>query len=77
MGDPQRRAEETAVNPIEKTRGFLTEVVTEMKRSSWPTRKELVDSTIVVIVSMVLLGVFVALADMVFLKIIGLLTGTA
>ena len=55
-------------------RDFLGEVTAELKKSSWPTRKELVDSTIVVIITILVLGMFVALADVVFLRIIGLLT---
>ena len=50
------------------------EVWVELKKSSWPTRKELVDSTIVVIVTILVLGIFVALADLVFLRIVALLT---
>jgi preprotein translocase subunit SecE len=50
------------------------EVWTELKKSSWPTRKELIDSTIVVIVTILVLGIFVALADLVFLRIVALLT---
>ena len=46
----------------------------ELKKSSWPTRKELVDSTIVVIVTVLILGMFVALADVVFLRVIAFLT---
>ena len=61
-------------NPLLKMRDFVTEVVAELKKSSWPTRKELVDSTIVVIITVLILGVFVALADVVFLKIIAYLT---
>ena len=61
-------------NPFLKARDFVVEVWAELKKSSWPTRKELVDSTIVVIVTVLILGVFVALADMVFLKIIAFLT---
>ena len=52
------------------------EVWVELKKSSWPTRKELVDSTIVVIVTILVLGIFVALADLVFLRIVALLTRT-
>jgi len=63
-------------NIVLRTREFLAEVMLELKRSSWPTRKELVDSTIVVIISVLLLGLFVAGADWVFLRIIRLLTGT-
>ena len=53
---------------------FVIEVWAELKKSSWPTRKELVDSTIVVIITIVVLGIFVALADLVFLRIVALLT---
>ena len=61
-------------NPFLTVRDFLNEVGAELKKSSWPTRKELVDSTMVVIVTVLILGVFVAAADVIFLKVIGLLT---
>jgi len=60
-------------NPFVKIRTFSSEVVDELKKSSWPTRPELVGSTIVVIVTMLVLGVFVALADVVLVKVVGLL----
>jgi len=55
-------------------RDFLVEVTAELKKSSWPTRKELIDSTLVVIITVLILGVFVALADLVFLRAIAFLT---
>jgi preprotein translocase subunit SecE len=61
-------------NPFLRVRDFLAEVMVELKKSSWPTRKELVDSTLVVIVTVLILGIFVALADLVFLRIIAFLT---
>ena len=61
-------------NPFLKVQEFVVEVWVELKKSSWPTRKELIDSTIVVIVTILVLGVFVALADLVFLRIVALLT---
>ena len=64
-------------NLIVKTQTFFAEVVTELKKSAWPTRKELLDSTLVVIVTMLVLGIFVAVADLVFVKIIGILTKSA
>ena len=60
-------------NPFVKIRSFVSEVIAELKKSAWPTRKELVDSTLVVIVTMLVLGIFVALADVVLLKIVGML----
>ncbi len=61
-------------NPFLKVQEFVIEVWAELKKSSWPTRKELVDSTIVVIVTILILGIFVALADLVFLRIVALIT---
>ena len=61
-------------NPFLRVRGFLTEVMAELKKSSWPTRRELTDSTVVVIITVLVLGMFVALADVIFLRIISLLT---
>ena len=61
-------------NPFLKARDFVVEVWAELKKTSWPTWKELLDSTIVVMVTVLILGVFVALADIVFLRIIAFLT---
>ncbi len=61
-------------NPLHKIKDFLADVSAELKKSSWPTRKELTDSTLVVIITIVVLGMFVALADVVFLRIINFLT---
>ena len=63
-------------NPFLKVQEFVMEVWTELKKSSWPTRRELTDSTVVVIVTILILGIFVALADLVFLRIVVLLTRT-
>jgi len=57
-------------NPFVKVQNFFAEVIGELKKSAWPTRKELVDSTVVVLVSFVVLGMFVALADYIFVRII-------
>ena len=58
---------------INKIRSFFTGVWIELKKVSWPTKKELFDSTIVVIVSVLILGVFLAVVDQVstqFIRII-------
>ena len=69
--------EQRKPNAVVRTQRFFGEVVTELKKSAWPTRKELLDSTLVVIVTMLILGMFVAVADLVFIKIIGILTKSA
>jgi preprotein translocase subunit SecE len=61
-------------NIVVKTTTFFNEVVTELKKSAWPTRKELINSTVIVTVTMLMLGAFVALADLIFVKIVGMLT---
>jgi len=48
---------------IAKVKKFFTEVWLELKKVSWPTRKELVDSTIVVIVAIIILGIYIAAVD--------------
>ncbi len=48
---------------ITRLKTFLNEVVLEMKRSSWPERKTLVSHTVIVIVSVCMLGVFVGISD--------------
>ena len=50
-------------NPFQSTRIFVGEMVGELQKASWPTRLELRDSTIVVIVASALLGLFTAISD--------------
>ena len=42
---------------------FIDEVVLEMKKSSWPDKKSLVSHTIIVIVSVLMLGVYIGVSD--------------
>lgn len=51
---------------IDKIRKFIGEVLAEMKKVSWTTRRELVDSTLIVILSSFLLGLFVGVIDYAF-----------
>jgi preprotein translocase subunit SecE len=53
---------------ISKVQQFISEVLAEMKKVSWTTRSELVDSTLIVIFSSFLLGIFVGVIDFVFSK---------
>ncbi len=49
---------------------FINEVGQELKKSTWPTRSELLHSTMVVILSMVVLAAFVGLSDLVVMKLL-------
>ena len=53
---------------ISKVKKFISEVIAEMKKVSWTTRQELVDSTLIVILSSFLLGIFVGVIDFAFSK---------
>lgn len=44
---------------------FLNEVKVELVKCSWPSRKELFGSSVVVIVSVIILGAFVGVCDLV------------
>ena len=44
-------------------RTFLEEVKVELLKCTWPTRKELFGQSVVVIVSVIILGAFVGLCD--------------
>lgn len=58
---------------IVKVASFFNEVGVELKKSAWPTRAELQESTLVVIVSVVLLGAFVGLGDLILLRVLNLI----
>jgi len=58
---------------IVKVAGFINEVVLELKKSAWPTRTELKESTLVVIMSVIVLGVFVGLSDLILMRVLHLI----
>ena len=51
-------------------RTFLGEVKAELKKCTWPTRQELFGSTMVVVISVLILGVFVGLSDTVLMGLL-------
>ena len=46
-------------------RTFIGEVKVELLKCSWPTRKELFGQSVVVVISVIILGAFVGICDMV------------
>lgn len=58
---------------IAKTRKFIGEVLSELKKVNWSTRKEVLEATQVVFVSSVLLGFFIGGTDFILSKLLGLL----
>ncbi|XHR27747.1 MAG: preprotein translocase subunit SecE [Chthoniobacteraceae bacterium] len=69
---------------LAQTKTFISEVRGELAKASWPwdpkergfkKYKELVDSTLVVVVAMLILSGYIALLDFVLLNVVGVLTG--
>jgi preprotein translocase subunit SecE len=52
---------------------FLTEVRAEMKKVTWPTRDEVISYTIVVLITVVLIGGLVYVADIAFTKLVDII----
>ncbi len=61
-------------NPFRSTRIFFGEMVDELKKATWPTRTELRDSTIVVIVAALILGMFTSISDFALYQVVDLFT---
>lgn len=64
------------VVPIKSRKGpvsFLKEVNAELKKVTWPDRQELISSTIIVIVAVLIISVYIGVVDIIFSKMISLL----
>jgi preprotein translocase subunit SecE len=61
-------------NPFRTIRIFTGELVGELQKASWPTKSELKDSTIVVIVACVLLGLFTSISDFALINVVDAVT---
>jgi preprotein translocase subunit SecE len=60
-----------------KAKNFFNEVKVELQKASWPwdpKEKELTDSTLVVVIAMLLLGGYVALFDFVLVNFVHFFT---
>jgi preprotein translocase subunit SecE len=67
------------IEMIGKTKNFFSEVKVELQKASWPwdlkekgfrRYKELTDSTLVVIIAMLLLGGYVSLFDFILMNVV-------
>jgi preprotein translocase subunit SecE len=52
--------------------GFLKEARAELVKVTWPTRKELMESTVLVIVSVIAVSLFIGVVDFVFNQLLQL-----
>ena len=65
MQTPAKPGIPTIANPVQ----FVREVITELKKVTWPTRAEVVKLTAVVIALSLIVGAFIGVLDVTFLKI--------
>ncbi len=65
----------TAATPsrMDRVREFAKDIRVEFLKVSWPTRQELRDSTIVVIITVILVSIFVGLVDQVLSALMALI----
>ena len=61
---PALPASAPADNVLTRTAQFLREVKIELKKVTWPTRKQTMGSTLVVIVLVVIISLFLGLVDL-------------
>jgi preprotein translocase subunit SecE len=55
---------------IERARLFLSEVRNELKRVTWPTRREVYATTIVVILFSAVIGIYLFALDQLIIKVV-------
>ena len=56
-----------------KFTNFFKDIKLEMIKVSWPTRNELIGSTAVVLVSLVILSIFIGICDVVLSKFVNII----
>tara|TARA_R110002096_G_scaffold159011_4_gene324617 strand:- start:27805 stop:28041 length:237 start_codon:yes stop_codon:yes gene_type:complete len=68
---------------VRRIQKYIGEVKTELHKATWPwdpkekgmkKYKELIDSTVVVLIAMILLGGYVAFGDLILINVMKLLT---
>lgn len=72
---PVRDAPPSKGSPVERLRRFLREVVAELRKVIWPTRRQLVTYTLVVLVFVSFMVALVAGLDTVFHMAVSFLFG--
>ncbi|MBW2397407.1 MAG: preprotein translocase subunit SecE [Deltaproteobacteria bacterium] len=57
---------------MQRVINFLKEARAELGKVTWPTRKELMESTVLVIVSVIAMSIFIGAVDFVFNQLLQL-----
>jgi preprotein translocase subunit SecE len=56
---------------LQKIQAFFQEVSVELKKVSWPTRRQTMSATVVVITVAVIVAFFLGIVDLVLARIVG------
>ena len=59
-------------NIFNKVNDFIKEAMAELRKVIWPTKKDLKNSTIVVISTIIIASIFIGLIDIFFTKVLTL-----
>ncbi len=57
-------------NLFHKLVNFVKEARAELKKVTWPNRKQLISSTIVVIITVAIVAVFLGVVDLIFSRLV-------
>ena len=68
------KEKQNSLSVIGKVRRFIADTAAEMRRCTWPDRRQLAESTVLVVVAMLILACFVAGVDEVARLVIRLVT---
>lgn len=60
---------------IAKAKDFITEVKAELGKVTWPTRKETISTTWVVVAIVVIISLYLGICDVILAKLMRLILG--
>ncbi len=72
---PPRKSDESSLQWWHRSRQYFWEVWHELRKVVWPSRKETLGSTSVVLVIVILSGIFLGIVDLILSRLVGLLIG--
>ena len=61
---------------MEKIKKYTKETIAELRKMTWPTKDELIGSTIVTVVVSVIVAIFIGIVDRILLLVIHQIFGT-
>ena len=73
MSEVKENKENMVGKIVPKGKQFILDTISELEKSSWPPKNELMESTLLVIISVAVLGLFVAGVDYIVMNILQML----